>query len=63
MIIEDFDDFADADVSAVAWDCDPFASVSVDDYDSELDFNDSADSDWQTICLDRFGDRLVNGRY
>ena len=37
------------------WDCDPFAIIAqdIDDRDEE--------SDWQSICLDRWGDRLVNG--
>lgn len=43
-----------------AWDCDPSFQPILEDYDLDLDETDS-ESDWQVICLDRFGDRLVNG--
>jgi len=43
-----------------AWDCDPF--VELDDETDQLDEED-ASGDWQTIALDRWGDRLINGRY
>ncbi len=41
-----------------AWDCDPEALLPVEDYDADLDYED-AESDWQVLALDRFGDRLV----
>ena len=40
----------------VAWDCDPF--VELDDETDQLDEED-ASGDWQTIALDRWGDRLI----
>ena len=43
----------------VAWDCDPDAIVPAEPYDEGLDDED-AESEWQVIALDRFGDRLVN---
>lgn len=62
MLIAGFDDFDSISVNE-AWDCDPFADVSAPDYDEGLDFDDDPSGDWQSVCLDRFGDRLINGRY
>lgn len=62
MLIADFDDF-DCEIPSVAWDCDPFADVSMPDFDEGLDFDNDSSGDWQSVCLDRFGDRLINGRY
>lgn len=42
----------------VAWDCDPEAHMELDVEELDCDGDD-----WQCIALDRFGDRLVNGRY
>lgn len=42
------------------WDCDPFAQIEMDE--NTLDETDDT-GDWQEICLDRWGDRLVNGDY
>lgn len=63
MLIADFDDFDDVSIANEAWDCDPFADVSAPDFDEGLDFDNSPDSDWQFVCLDRYHDRLVNGKY
>lgn len=43
-----------------AWDCDPDALVALDDDMAELD-EEEAETDWQVLALDRFGDRLVTG--
>ena len=51
----------DYEVTGTAWDCDPNARVTLDPYDEGLDEEDST-SDWQTLVLDRFGDRLVIDR-
>jgi len=45
----------DSDYSE-GWDCDPNAVFDLDE--STLDEED-ASGDWQEVCLDRFGDRLV----
>lgn len=42
-----------------AWDCDPEAEVSAEEYDAGLDEEDD-EGDWQVLALDRFGDRIVN---
>jgi hypothetical protein len=50
------------DAFASGWDCDPFLTAIVDEYDLELDFTDDC-GDWQVLALDRFGDRSINSRY
>lgn len=42
-----------------AWDCNPDMIFEDQDYDYDLDEEDST-GDWQTLVLDRFGDRTVN---
>ena len=54
----------DFDGTNHAWDCDPsFETDYESDYDDLDDFDDSPKQHWQIACLDRFGDRLVNGEY
>lgn len=53
----------DQDFDGEAWDCSPdFIPDYAGDYE-ELDEDNYPFEDWQVIALDRFGDRLVNGRY
>ena len=42
------------------WDCDPTATF-LDETDQRDESDDTGD--WQDICLDRWGDRMVNGEY
>jgi hypothetical protein len=54
----------DNDFDGIAWDCSlDFEPDYENDYDDLDDFDDSPKQHWQVACLDRFGDRLVNGRY
>lgn len=47
-----------------AWDCNPeFEPDYGHEYDDLDDCDDSSNQAWQVQCLDRFGDRLVNGAY
>ena len=45
---------------ATAWDCDLFFVPEALDYDLDIDYEDD---DWQTLALDRFADRSINGDY
>ena len=47
---------------AMAWDCDPFMVHVEEHWNDGLDEEDD-EGDWQFICLDRFGDRLVYPRW
>jgi len=44
------------DYETNAWDCDPFFIPENMSDEIDLDVDDSADSDWQVIALDRWGD-------
>jgi hypothetical protein len=55
-IAEDFEGFNPVNTG---WDCDPFQLFELEpDIDEE-----DAEGDWQTVVLDRFGDRLVTANY
>lgn len=45
-----------------AWDCNPDMIFVPETVDLDLDDED-AEGDWQVLCLDRFGDRMVNANY
>jgi hypothetical protein len=69
MTYDDFSDINDLFVQGSTndgfsggWDCDPFMTAIVDNYDLELDFTDDC-GDWQVIALDRFGDRGIRANY
>jgi hypothetical protein len=48
----------DHEPDAVAWDCDPTFLPIYEGVELDLDEEDD-EGDWQVLCLDRFGDRLV----
>lgn len=41
-----------------AWDCDLFATVEIEPYDIDLDYEDDT-GDYQILALDRFADRAI----